>query len=118
MQQELTSKRLTLLVRPEVTIDLEYSDQFPILHFFSTGDFSKETFKFCRDYSYKLAEFFYDMGYEGMLGAVIDPTHKMDKLCLMIGFTYRGDSIGKDDDGIEYMFRIYEYTGVDDGRSD
>lgn len=92
MQQteDIKSKRMRVLEKENYKVDLEYNEDFAILHLPEVSKFTRDVYfdmQFCLE---DFKEFLKCVGYENLYVG-LDPTNKlMAKFCKKIGFEYLG----------------------------
>ena len=85
----IDSKRLRLLETDNLSIDLEYNEQFAILHIPRAGKFRKGELQTLQSYLKQWDEFIYDMGLDGPYTVADTPI--TEKLVNKLGFVYLGN---------------------------
>ena len=93
MQQTPASKSLNGIKGSCFDIRLEYSSEYIIVHVPYIEKMTKGVFVELKYLLEDWNEFFKTMGYKGIFAAT-DPYAKINKLALMLGFDYVGESQG------------------------
>ncbi len=101
MQQTPASKSLNGIKGSCFDIRLEYNQEYVIVHLPYVDRMTKDVYIEMKYLLEDWTEFFMTMGYKGTFAAT-DPTTKVNKLALMLGFEYLQDSQG---------MSIYVYKG-------
>ena len=84
------SNRIRLIeFEDEVTIDLEYNENYAILHMPSVGVFNKSLYLKMKRYLEGLDTFFTTVGYDGIYAAT--GNESAQKLAIKLGFEYLGE---------------------------
>lgn len=89
-----TSKRITLYNHPHYKVDLEYNEEFAILHLPKVTRFSKGTIADMREQFCGVYDFFKQLGYDGIWAAIEPDNKRTINLAKMFGFEYKGSSDG------------------------
>lgn len=89
-----TSRRFTLVEKDLYKVDLEYNENFAIIHLPYVRKFSRGIYEDMLNTFLKIKRFVYDMGYSNIWVATEEP--KALKLASRMGFQYRGSSEGLD----------------------
>jgi len=98
----LTSKRFTIVEKPEYRVDLEYNDMYAILHLPYVGKFTKSVYQDMQITVQDIYEFIKTIEYVGMWIA-IDPFNKvLNKFVQRIGFVHLGEADN---------MSVYQYEG-------
>lgn len=94
--QDIKSKRITLLEKENYKVDLEYNEDFVILHLPRVDKFTKSVYldmKFMlEDYS----DFFKTAGYKDLCVAIGETDKTMKKFIKKFGFVYAGNASSLD----------------------
>ena len=100
----VSSKRLRLIDKEEYAVDLEYTDQYAIVHFPFIQKFTRNTLLDMSHTLEGLVSFVEAVGYEGLWAAVDPEDTFISKLATKLNFAKIGHSDGWD---------VYEYVGED-----
>ena len=92
----LTSKRFTLVEKDEYSVDLEYNEDFAIIHLPVVLKFTREIYGDMILTFPKIKEFIKDMGYKDLWVATIPGDTSTSKLAQRFGFEYKGTDSGLD----------------------
>lgn len=94
--QPIKSKRITLIQKDGYSVDLEYNDEFAILHLPMVGKFTKDVYLDMSICIEDIKQFLKDLGYLSLYVG-IDPTNKLlRKFSERFGFEYRGNDMNID----------------------
>lgn len=94
------SKRFSVVQKEDLTLDLEYTDSFAILHL-PYLRLTKETLLDLIDTVKRLYTFVTDIGYDNLWCAVAVDDNTVNKLAKRVGFHYLDESSG---------LHVYEYS--------
>lgn len=96
MQSIPTSKRMPLVIRDTYQIDLEYNEEFAILHLPRVDKFTKQLYKDIESVSISIREFLFTMGYNTIYAGVFENHKAIKKLLGRFNFEYIGTADGFD----------------------
>lgn len=92
MHETLHSKRFNIVNQEHYEVDLEYNEQYAILHLPRVSKFNKTVYIDMADRLEQFAEFIKSSGYFGLWAAISPDNNVLDKLIKKLGFKYLGTS--------------------------
>jgi hypothetical protein len=93
-ETQITSKRLTLVNKDNYVVDLEYNEDFVILHLPLVTKMTKDTYLDMRDSFEKFVDFVATIGHDYIWVAISPEDNLTAKLITKLGFNYEIDSEG------------------------
>lgn len=90
----ITSKRFTLVAKDNYEVDLEYNEEFAIIHLPYVAKFTRDIYEDMLATFPKIKSFIEDMGYLHLWIATVPGDTKTSKLAQRFGFEYKGSSQG------------------------
>jgi hypothetical protein len=94
MQEIPKSKRFNLVNQEHYEVDLEYNDQYAIIHLPRVSKFNRSVYLDMVDKLKSIADFLKDGGYFGLWVAFKPEDITLGKLVEKLGFVYLGSSDG------------------------
>ena len=89
-----TSRRFTLLEKPTYKVDLEYNEQFAILHLPLVAKFDRDVYWDMVNTIEDIAGFLHDMHYTHLWTAIEPENKPTNKLMSRLGFELQGEGEG------------------------
>lgn len=100
---DIKSKRITLLTKEKYRVDLEYNEDFAILHLPTVDKFTKDVYLDMKFTVEDISEFLTTAGYPAMWIAISPYDKVIKKFVGRLGFVYKGTAEDMD---------VYIYEGV------
>lgn len=88
----IKSSRFTLVEKEDYKVDLEYSQDFAILHLPSVSKFTKTVYQDMLDTIENIEQFVKDMGYTSLWLAIPPEDSVLNKFVTRLSFEYRGSA--------------------------
>jgi hypothetical protein len=101
---QVASKRIVLIDIPEACLELEYNQDFVVLHLPRVTKFGKREFNIFKTYFADLVDFFNTFGIDILYAAFDDK--KVQKLATAFGFEFVG---------INDKYKVYRYASSSNG---